>query len=71
MDDPATDPSPSPLTGLPGNGRGGCYIAASLLWHRRASYGCPQSLACVELPIPTVQTALDDLAIGDLVTVTG
>ena len=35
----------------------------------RASYGFPQSLGCVELPIPTAQTAFNHLAIGDLVTV--
>jgi lipoprotein-anchoring transpeptidase ErfK/SrfK len=35
----------------------------------RASYGFPQSLGCVELPIPTAQVAFSHLAIGDLVTV--
>ncbi len=35
----------------------------------RASYGFPQSLGCVELPIPTAQVAFGYLAIGDLVTV--
>lgn len=35
----------------------------------RASYGSPQSLGCVELPISTAQVAFNDLAIGDLVTV--
>ncbi len=35
----------------------------------RASYGFPQSLGCVELPIPTAQVAFNHLAIGDLVTV--
>ncbi len=35
----------------------------------RASYGFPQSLGCVELPIPTAQVAFNNLAIGDLVTV--
>ncbi len=35
----------------------------------RASYGFPQSLGCVELPIPTAHVAFDHLAIGDLVTV--
>ena len=35
----------------------------------RASYGFPQSLGCVELPVATAQTAFNDLAIGDLVTV--
>jgi lipoprotein-anchoring transpeptidase ErfK/SrfK len=35
----------------------------------RASYGSPQSLGCVELPIPTAQVAFNHLAIGDLVTV--
>jgi hypothetical protein len=35
----------------------------------RASYGSPQSLGCVELPIPTAHVAFDHLAIGDLVTV--
>ena len=35
----------------------------------RASYGFPQSLGCVELPIPTAQAAFNRLAIGDLVTV--
>jgi hypothetical protein len=37
----------------------------------RAAYGFPQSLGCVELPIPTAQTVFGDLAIGDLVTVSG
>ncbi len=37
----------------------------------RASYGFPQSLGCVELPIATAQVAFSDLAIGDLVTVAG
>jgi L,D-transpeptidase catalytic domain len=35
----------------------------------RASYGFPQSLGCVELPIPTAHVAFRHLAIGDLVTV--
>jgi L,D-transpeptidase catalytic domain len=35
----------------------------------RASYGWPQSLGCVELPISTAQVAFSELAIGDLVTV--
>jgi hypothetical protein len=35
----------------------------------RGSYGSPQSLGCVELPIPTAHVAFDHLAIGDLVTV--
>jgi len=35
----------------------------------RGSYGWPQSLGCVELPIPTAQVAFNHLAIGDLVTV--
>ena len=35
----------------------------------RASYGFPQSLGCVELPIPTAQAAFNHLAVGDLVTV--
>jgi lipoprotein-anchoring transpeptidase ErfK/SrfK len=35
----------------------------------RASYGSPQSLGCVELPIPTAHVAFDHLAIGDLVSV--
>jgi L,D-transpeptidase catalytic domain len=35
----------------------------------RASYGFPQSLGCVELPIPTAHVAFSHLAIGDLVTV--
>jgi L,D-transpeptidase catalytic domain/Bacterial Ig-like domain len=35
----------------------------------RASYGFPQSLGCVELPIPTAHAAFNRLAIGDLVTV--
>jgi L,D-transpeptidase catalytic domain len=35
----------------------------------RGSYGWPQSLGCVELPVSTAQTAYNDLAIGDLVTV--
>jgi hypothetical protein len=37
----------------------------------RASYGWPQSLGCVELPISTAQVAFNHLAIGDLVTVAG
>jgi L,D-transpeptidase catalytic domain len=35
----------------------------------RGSYGWPQSLGCVELPVPTAQVAFNHLAIGDLVTV--
>jgi hypothetical protein len=35
----------------------------------RGSYGFPQSLGCVELPIPTAHVAFNHLAIGDLVTV--
>jgi lipoprotein-anchoring transpeptidase ErfK/SrfK len=35
----------------------------------RGSYGYPQSLGCVELPIPTAHAAFGHLAIGDLVTV--
>jgi lipoprotein-anchoring transpeptidase ErfK/SrfK len=35
----------------------------------RASYGFPQSLGCVELPVPTAAVAFSHLAIGDLVTV--
>jgi lipoprotein-anchoring transpeptidase ErfK/SrfK len=35
----------------------------------RGSYGFPQSLGCVELPIPTAHVAFSHLAIGDLVTV--
>ena len=35
----------------------------------RASYGFPQSLGCVELPIPTAHDAFNHLAIGDLVSV--
>jgi len=35
----------------------------------RGSYGFPQSLGCVELPIPTAHVAFNYLAIGDLVTV--
>jgi hypothetical protein len=35
----------------------------------RASYGWPQSLGCVELPISTAEVAFNELAIGDLVTV--
>ena len=35
----------------------------------RGSYGFPQSLGCVELPIPTSHVAFSHLAIGDLVTV--
>ncbi len=35
----------------------------------RGSYGFPQSLGCVELPIPTADVAFNHLAIGDLVTV--
>ncbi len=37
----------------------------------RASYGFPQSLGCVELPVATAQVAFAHLAIGDLVTVAG
>jgi lipoprotein-anchoring transpeptidase ErfK/SrfK len=37
----------------------------------RAAYGFPQSLGCVELPIPTAAQAFKYLTIGDLVTVTG
>ncbi len=36
----------------------------------RGSYGFPQSLACVELPVSTAATVFNHLAIGDLVTVT-
>jgi hypothetical protein len=36
----------------------------------RGSYGYPQSLGCIELPVSTAQTAFSDLAVGDLVTVT-
>jgi lipoprotein-anchoring transpeptidase ErfK/SrfK len=35
----------------------------------RASYGYPQSLGCVELPIPTAHVVFAHLAIGDLVNV--
>jgi hypothetical protein len=35
----------------------------------RASYGYPQSLGCVELPIATAETVFDHLSIGELVTV--
>jgi lipoprotein-anchoring transpeptidase ErfK/SrfK len=35
----------------------------------RASYGFPQSLGCVELPIPTAHVAFNHLAVGDLVSV--
>jgi len=35
----------------------------------RASYGFPQSLGCVELPVPTAAAIFPKLAIGDLVTV--
>lgn len=35
----------------------------------RASYGFPQSLGCVELPIATAHVAFTHLSIGDLVTV--
>jgi len=35
----------------------------------RGSYGFPQSLGCVELPIPTAHVAFNHLAVGDLVTV--
>ena len=35
----------------------------------RASYGWPQSLGCVELPVSTAEKAFYMLAIGDLVTV--
>jgi lipoprotein-anchoring transpeptidase ErfK/SrfK len=37
----------------------------------RGSYGWPQSLGCVELPLGAAQMAYNDLAIGDLVTVAG
>jgi lipoprotein-anchoring transpeptidase ErfK/SrfK len=37
----------------------------------RASYGFPQSLGCVELPIATAKEVFPDLMIGDLVTVAG
>jgi lipoprotein-anchoring transpeptidase ErfK/SrfK len=37
----------------------------------RGSYGFPQSLGCVELPVPTAATVFSHLAIGDLVTVAG
>jgi len=37
----------------------------------RGSYGSPQSLGCVELPVSTSQTVFSHLAIGDLVTVSG
>lgn len=35
----------------------------------RGSYGFPQSLGCVELPIPAAHKAFDHLVIGDLVDV--
>jgi hypothetical protein len=35
----------------------------------RGSYGFPQSLGCVEVPVPTAAKTYTDLAIGDLVTV--
>jgi hypothetical protein len=35
----------------------------------RASYGFPQSLGCVELPIPTAEKVYDQLAVGDMVDV--
>jgi hypothetical protein len=35
----------------------------------RGSYGFPQSLGCVELPISTAHVAFNHLAIGDVVTV--
>jgi L,D-transpeptidase catalytic domain/Bacterial Ig-like domain len=35
----------------------------------RGSYGWPQSLGCVELPVSTAEVAFNELAIGDLVTV--
>jgi lipoprotein-anchoring transpeptidase ErfK/SrfK len=35
----------------------------------RASYGFPQSLGCVELPVSTAEVAFNHLAIGDIVTV--
>jgi len=37
----------------------------------RASYGHPQSLGCVELPVSTAAVAFSELAVGDLVTVAG
>jgi len=37
----------------------------------RPSYGHPQSLGCVELPIPTAEQVFNMLTIGDLVTVAG
>jgi lipoprotein-anchoring transpeptidase ErfK/SrfK len=35
----------------------------------RASYGSPQSLGCVELPVPTAAVAFSNLGVGDLVAV--
>ena len=35
----------------------------------RAAYGFPQSLGCVELPVPVAAQAFPHLALGDLVTV--
>ncbi len=35
----------------------------------RGSYGWPQSLGCVELPVSTAQVVFSHLAVGDLVTV--
>jgi hypothetical protein len=35
----------------------------------RASYGSPQSLGCVELPIPTAQRVYYELMVGDMVDV--
>ena len=37
----------------------------------RPSYGWPQSLGCVELPLPAAQRAWGYLTYGSLVTVTG
>jgi lipoprotein-anchoring transpeptidase ErfK/SrfK len=35
----------------------------------RGSYGTPQSLGCVELPIATAQRVYSKLALGDIVVV--
>jgi peptidoglycan hydrolase-like protein with peptidoglycan-binding domain len=37
----------------------------------RATYGSPQSVGCVELPIPTAKTVYSMLGYGDIVTVAG
>jgi peptidoglycan hydrolase-like protein with peptidoglycan-binding domain len=45
---------------------GGCAVHG----FPRIHYGYPQSLGCIELPIPAAKMAWNDLNYGDLVTVT-